>query len=153
MCCLISCFRMLLCLQCGFSCSILSASFDRVKLARHSMAHDPKHQQVSPLIQLILNMLCRLCMELYTETWTADNVTDDQVQRWMDKYHIHTVSTFLNHKDYRPDLSCKSCCTTSGLLKYGLSYHVLEWFSRGALVTAVLKVTKLHVLRWVCAQR
>ncbi|KAL0047644.1 hypothetical protein WJX82_008306 [Trebouxia sp. C0006] len=87
-------------------------------------------------------LILRLCMGLYTETWSADNVTDDQVKRWMDKYHIHTVSTFLNHKDYRPGLSCKLSCTTSGLLKYGLSYHDLEWFSRGALVTAVLKAYK-----------
>ncbi len=117
------------------------------------MAHAPTRQQVSPLIQLILIMLCRLCMGLYTETWSADNVTDDQVKRWMDTYHIHIVSTFLNHKDYRPGFSCNSSCTTSGLLTYGLSYHDLEWFSRGVLVTAVLKVTKSHVLRCVCAQR
>ena len=144
---------MLHCLQCAFVCSIPLASFDRVKLGRHSMAHEPERQQVSPLIQLILIMLCRLCMGLYTETWSADNVTDDQVKRWMDKYHVHIVSTFLNHKDYRPGLSCESPCTTSGLLTYGLSYQDLEWFSRGVLVTAVLKVTKSHVLCYVCAQR
>ena len=143
---------MLHCLQCAFSWSTPLASFDRVKLGRQSMAHAHKCQQVSPLVQLILIMLCRLCMGLYTETWSADNVTDDQVKRWMDKYHIHTVSTFLNHKDYRPGLSCKLSCTTSGLLKYGLSYHDLEWFSRGALVTAVLKVNTSHVLLSLCTK-
>ncbi len=91
-------------------------------------------------------------MGLYTETRPADNVTDDQIKTWIDKYHIHIVSTFLNHMDHRPNSSCKSSCTISGLLTYGLSYHDLEWFSRGVLVTAVLKVTKSHVLCCVCAQ-
>jgi hypothetical protein len=97
--------------------------------------------------------VCRLCMGLYTETWSADNVTDDQVKRWMDKYHIHIVSTFLNHKDYRPGLSCKLSCTTSGLVTYGLSYHDLEWFSRGVLVTAVLKVNQITcIVRCLCTK-
>ncbi|KAA6424004.1 MAG: hypothetical protein FRX49_05963 [Trebouxia sp. A1-2] len=87
-------------------------------------------------------LILRLCMGLYTETWSADNVTDDQVKKWTDKYHIHIANTFLDHKDCRPGSSCKSSCTTSGLLAYGLSCHDLEWFCRGVLATAVLKAYK-----------
>ena len=89
-------------------------------------------------------VICRHCVTLLQETVSPENVTTERVRQWLDLYHNHICIQFLLHKN-NPVLRKKSPKITSKMLAYGLRYQDLEWFSRGTILRAILKVSHLSL--------
>ncbi len=63
--------------------------------------------------------------------------------KWLKSFHNHICLSTLLQKHCASLLNKDLTDITSGLAAYGLQYQDLEWFSRAAMVNAVLKVSSL----------
>ena len=63
--------------------------------------------------------------------------------KWLKSFHNRICLGTLLQKHCVSLLNIDLTDITSGLAAYGLQYRDLEWFSRAAVVSAVLKVSSL----------
>lgn len=86
---------------------------------------------------------CRLCAKLLHETTHQQHGTEKHMVKWLKSFHNRICLSTLLQKHCVSILSKGLTDITSGLAAYGLQYQDLEWFSRAAMVSAVLKVSSL----------
>ena len=89
----------------------------------------------------------RLCAELLHETTQEQHGTEKHMVKWLKSIHNRMCLGTLLQKHCLPLLKKDLTDITSGLAAYGLQYRDLEWFSRAAMVSAVLKVSSLEKKR------
>ena len=85
-------------------------------------------------------MNCRLCAQLLHETTHKQHGTEKHMVKWLRSFHNRICLGTLLQKHCVSLLNIDLTDITSGLAAYGLQYRDLEWFSRAAVVSAVLKV-------------
>ncbi len=85
----------------------------------------------------------RLCAHLLHETTQEQHGTEKHMVKWLKGVHNRICLGTLLQKHCVSLLNKGLTHITSGLAAYGLQYRDLEWFSRAAMVSAVLKVSSL----------
>jgi len=86
-------------------------------------------------------VIFRHCTALLHDITKSDGATDEQIRNWIHTFHYHICFTFLMCKNCKPRDTAADI--QSDVLEYGLQYQDLEWFTRAAMVRAILKVQKL----------
>jgi len=90
-----------------------------------------------------VSVKCRLCAQLLHETIQEQHGTEKHMVKWLKSFHNRICLSALLQKHCASILNKGLTDITSGLAAYGLQYQDLEWFSRAAIVSAVLKVSSL----------
>ncbi|KAL0019643.1 hypothetical protein WJX77_008172 [Trebouxia sp. C0004] len=88
------------------------------------------------------SLLLGLCAELLHETTREQHGTEEHMVKWLKSFHNRICLSTLLQKHCDSILNKGLTDITSGLDAYGLQYQDLEWFSRAAMVSAVLKEYK-----------
>ncbi|KAL0041745.1 hypothetical protein WJX79_002981 [Trebouxia sp. C0005] len=88
------------------------------------------------------SLVLTLCAGLLHGTTQEQHGTEKHMVTWLKSFHNHICLSTLVQKHCALLLNKGLTDITSGLATYGLQYQDLEWFSRAAMVSAVLKEYK-----------